>query len=75
MPEGPLPSDDPCVLVQTFGEMSCPLSTPPLRLLRRLISDKSLDYQKFAAEHPEELAAAIGKGIPKTIRGMIWQLM
>ncbi|EPT04982.1 hypothetical protein FOMPIDRAFT_1039829 [Fomitopsis schrenkii] len=33
------------------------------------------DYQKFAAEHPEELAAAIGKGIPKTIRGMMWQLM
>ncbi|CCM01156.1 uncharacterized protein FIBRA_03204 [Fibroporia radiculosa] len=33
------------------------------------------DYQKFAAEYPEELASAIGRGIPKTIRGMIWQLM
>lgn len=33
------------------------------------------DYQKFASEHPEELASAIGRGIPKTIRGMIWQLM
>ncbi|KAH9839454.1 rab-GTPase-TBC domain-containing protein [Rhodofomes roseus] len=33
------------------------------------------DYQKFASEHPEELAAAIGHGIPKTIRGMMWQLM
>ncbi|KZT72135.1 RabGAP/TBC [Daedalea quercina L-15889] len=33
------------------------------------------DYQRFASEHPEELAAAIAKGIPRTIRGMIWQLM
>ncbi|KAF9820252.1 hypothetical protein IEO21_01466 [Rhodonia placenta] len=33
------------------------------------------DYQKFAADHPQELASAIGRGIPKTIRGMIWQLM
>ncbi|KAI0930562.1 hypothetical protein AcW1_009218 [Taiwanofungus camphoratus] len=33
------------------------------------------DYQKYAAEHPQELAKAIERGIPKTIRGMIWQLM
>ncbi|KAH9917903.1 RabGAP/TBC [Epithele typhae] len=33
------------------------------------------DYQGFASEHPEQLAAAIERGIPKTLRGMIWQLM
>ncbi|KAH9949002.1 rab-GTPase-TBC domain-containing protein [Amylocystis lapponica] len=33
------------------------------------------DYQKFASEHPEQLAKAIERGIPKTLRGMIWQLM
>ncbi|GBE81076.1 hypothetical protein SCP_0308010 [Sparassis crispa] len=33
------------------------------------------DYQKFASEHPQELAKAIEKGIPKALRGMIWQLM
>ncbi|THH30433.1 hypothetical protein EUX98_g3757 [Antrodiella citrinella] len=33
------------------------------------------DYAKFAAERPEELAKAIERGIPKTLRGMIWQLM
>ncbi|KAK7687100.1 hypothetical protein QCA50_009601 [Cerrena zonata] len=33
------------------------------------------DYLKFAAERPEELAKAIEKGIPKSLRGMIWQLM
>ncbi|KAH8107865.1 RabGAP/TBC [Cristinia sonorae] len=33
------------------------------------------DYARFAAERPEELARAIEKGIPKTLRGMIWQLM
>ncbi|KAI0081204.1 RabGAP/TBC [Panus rudis PR-1116 ss-1] len=33
------------------------------------------DYQKFAAEHSEQLAKAIERGIPKSLRGMIWQLM
>ncbi|KAF8692081.1 hypothetical protein AX14_002628 [Amanita brunnescens Koide BX004] len=33
------------------------------------------DYQGYAAEHPEELARAIAKGIPATIRGMMWQHM
>ncbi|KAH7925525.1 RabGAP/TBC [Leucogyrophana mollusca] len=33
------------------------------------------DYQKFAAENPEKLAKAIEKGIPDTLRGMMWQLM
>uniref|UniRef100_A0A0W0FGT9 Rab-GAP TBC domain-containing protein n=1 Tax=Moniliophthora roreri TaxID=221103 RepID=A0A0W0FGT9_MONRR len=32
-------------------------------------------YPKFAAESPEELAKAIAKGIPDTLRGMMWQLM
>lgn len=68
-------SEDPCAFVQTSGATLCPVRTLPARPLRRLTRDKSLDYQKFAAEHPEELAAAIGKGIPKTIRGMMWQLM
>ena len=35
----------------------------------------TLDYQAYAAEHPEELARAIAKGIPATIRGMMWQHM
>ncbi|KAI0768422.1 rab-GTPase-TBC domain-containing protein [Irpex lacteus] len=33
------------------------------------------DYQGFAAAHPQELAKAIERGIPKSLRGMIWQLM
>ncbi|RPD53977.1 RabGAP/TBC [Lentinus tigrinus ALCF2SS1-6] len=33
------------------------------------------DYQGFAAANPERLAKAIEHGIPKTLRGMIWQLM
>ncbi|EGN99714.1 hypothetical protein SERLA73DRAFT_179863 [Serpula lacrymans var. lacrymans S7.3] len=33
------------------------------------------DYQKFAADNPESLAKAIEKGIPDTLRGMMWQLM
>ncbi|KAF7288670.1 ABC1-domain-containing protein [Mycena chlorophos] len=33
------------------------------------------DYQLFASEHPEELARAIARGIPGTLRGMMWQLM
>ena len=36
---------------------------------------RGLDYQGFAAEHPEQLAKAIERGIPKTLRGMVWQLM
>ncbi|PIL33862.1 hypothetical protein GSI_03568 [Ganoderma sinense ZZ0214-1] len=33
------------------------------------------DYQGFAAANPELLAKAIERGIPNTLRGMIWQLM
>lgn len=33
------------------------------------------DYQGFASDHPEELALAIAKGIPATLRGMMWQHM
>ncbi|KAF8070464.1 rab-GTPase-TBC domain-containing protein [Lyophyllum atratum] len=33
------------------------------------------DYQAFASEQPEELATAIAKGIPDTLRGMMWQHM
>jgi hypothetical protein len=33
------------------------------------------DYQGFAAERPEELAEAIAKGVPATLRGMMWQHM
>ncbi|KAI0829950.1 RabGAP/TBC [Trametes gibbosa] len=33
------------------------------------------DYQGFAATNPEHLARAIERGIPKTLRGMVWQLM
>ncbi|KAJ6625620.1 rab-GTPase-TBC domain-containing protein [Mycena sp. CBHHK59/15] len=33
------------------------------------------DYQLFASEKPESLARAIAKGIPGTLRGMMWQLM
>ncbi|KAK0461083.1 rab-GTPase-TBC domain-containing protein [Desarmillaria tabescens] len=33
------------------------------------------DYQQFASEEPERLAQAIAKGIPGTLRGMMWQLM
>ncbi len=37
--------------------------------------DTPLDYQQFASEEPEKLAQAIAKGIPGTLRGMMWQLM
>lgn len=33
------------------------------------------DYQAYAAAYPQQLAKAIEKGIPKSLRGMIWQLM
>lgn len=33
------------------------------------------DYRSFASERPEELAEAIQKGIPATLRGMMWQHM
>ncbi|KAJ7703168.1 rab-GTPase-TBC domain-containing protein [Mycena rosella] len=33
------------------------------------------DYQQFASDQPEALARAIAKGIPGTLRGMMWQLM
>ena len=34
-----------------------------------------IDYQTFANSEPEMLAQAIAKGIPNTLRGMMWQLM
>ncbi|KAL0072388.1 GTPase-activating protein [Marasmius tenuissimus] len=37
--------------------------------------DVMSDYPKFAEERSEELAQAITKGIPDTLRGMMWQLM
>ncbi|KAJ7218038.1 rab-GTPase-TBC domain-containing protein [Mycena pura] len=33
------------------------------------------DYQQFASDNPGALARAIAKGIPGTLRGMMWQLM
>ncbi|THH05281.1 hypothetical protein EW145_g4915 [Phellinidium pouzarii] len=33
------------------------------------------DYQQFASDNPEKLARAIEQGIPKSLRGMMWQLM
>ncbi|KAL5485221.1 GYP5 [Sanghuangporus weigelae] len=33
------------------------------------------DYRQFATDHPEQLAKAIERGIPKSLRGMVWQLM
>ncbi|KIM40114.1 hypothetical protein M413DRAFT_446268 [Hebeloma cylindrosporum] len=33
------------------------------------------DYRSFASERPEELAEAIQRGIPATLRGMMWQHM
>lgn len=33
------------------------------------------DYQGFASENPDDLAKAIAKGIPATLRGMMWQHM
>jgi hypothetical protein len=33
------------------------------------------DYQQYASEESEKLAQAIAKGIPNTLRGMMWQLM
>lgn len=33
------------------------------------------DYQGYAAQNPEKLAKAIERGIPHTLRGMMWQLM
>ncbi|KAH8119401.1 RabGAP/TBC [Phellopilus nigrolimitatus] len=33
------------------------------------------DYRQFASDNPEKLAKAIERGIPKSLRGMMWQLM
>lgn len=33
------------------------------------------DYQTFASENAERLARSIEKGIPDSLRGMVWQLM
>jgi len=35
----------------------------------------TIDYQGFASSNPQKLAKAIEKGIPDTLRGMMWQLM
>ena len=43
-------------------------------LFFELIEDNS-DYHGFASDKPEELAQAIQKGIPATLRGMMWQHM
>ena len=32
----------------------------------------AIDYQQFASENPERLARAIERGIPDTLRGMMW---
>jgi hypothetical protein len=34
-----------------------------------------VDYRQFANDNPESLAKAIEQGIPKSLRGMMWQLM
>lgn len=34
-----------------------------------------IDYQTYAAANSEKLAKAIEKGVPDTLRGMMWQLM
>lgn len=33
------------------------------------------DYQAFASANPDVLARSIEKGIPDSLRGMVWQLM
>jgi len=38
-------------------------------------SNTPKDYQGFASEYPDELALAIARGIPATLRGMMWQHM
>jgi hypothetical protein len=43
-------------------------------LFFELIEDNQ-DYHGFASDRPEELAQAIQKGIPATLRGMMWQHM
>ena len=43
-------------------------------LFFKLIEDNQ-DYHGFASDKPEELAQAIQKGIPATLRGMMWQHM
>jgi hypothetical protein len=37
--------------------------------------NQNQDYHGFASDKPEELAQAIQKGIPATLRGMMWQHM
>ncbi|TCD71202.1 GTPase-activating protein [Steccherinum ochraceum] len=49
--------------------------TVPVEIDWDFWGDVVSDYPKFAAERPSELAKAIERGIPKTLRGMIWQLM
>jgi hypothetical protein len=51
------------------------ISSEQCHLTRNNIQLTPLDYQGFAAEHPEDLAKAIERGIPDTLRGMMWQLM
>ena len=45
-------------------------------LFFELIENNQLGYYHgFASDKPEELAQAIQKGIPATLRGMMWQHM
>ncbi|TDL26268.1 RabGAP/TBC [Rickenella mellea] len=37
--------------------------------------DVMADYHQYASDNPEKLAKAIEKGIPDSLRGMVWQLM
>lgn len=47
-----------------------------LVLLFESIHESALaDYRQFASDNPEKLAKAIEQGIPKALRGMMWQLM
>ena len=39
------------------------------------VNKDNQDYHGFASDRPEELAQAIQKGIPATLRGMMWQHM
>ena len=60
-------------ILQTSGEASWPVSSTYHWKYIRLFG--CLDYQQFASENPEKLAKAIERGIPKSLRGMMWQLM
>ena len=70
-----------CSQSRTCTDFSCQTSGGMLWEVRRphafchAFLKPSIDYTRFAAEHPEELSQAIAKGIPSSLRGMMWQLM